>query len=128
MYSRSAKGVEKGHPNRNPWLAKIVYPTLTVYLDCPLLITPSIFSNVNSSIYIFKNINMLSFLISKSLSMCFYREYLSLHLLLFFFLQNRPIKCFVLIFCSYFITFTYNIDIFNMILFRYIILVIYLQH
>ena len=25
MYSRSAKGVEKGDPNRNPWLAKMLY-------------------------------------------------------------------------------------------------------
>ena len=25
MYSRSAKGGEKGDPNRNPWLAKMVY-------------------------------------------------------------------------------------------------------
>jgi hypothetical protein len=24
MYSRSAKGGEKGDPNRNPWLAKMV--------------------------------------------------------------------------------------------------------
>jgi hypothetical protein len=26
MYSRSAKGGEKGDPNRNPWLAKMQYP------------------------------------------------------------------------------------------------------
>ena len=26
MYSRSAKGGEKGDPNRNPWLAKMVLP------------------------------------------------------------------------------------------------------
>jgi hypothetical protein len=25
MYSRSAKGGEKGDPNRNPWLAKMQY-------------------------------------------------------------------------------------------------------
>jgi hypothetical protein len=25
MYSRSAKGGEKGDPNRNPWLAKMLY-------------------------------------------------------------------------------------------------------
>jgi hypothetical protein len=25
MYSRSAKGGEKGDPNRNPWLAKMVH-------------------------------------------------------------------------------------------------------
>ena len=25
MYSRSAKGGEKGDPNRNPWLAKMIY-------------------------------------------------------------------------------------------------------
>ena len=25
MYSRSAKGGEKGDPNRNPWLAKMYY-------------------------------------------------------------------------------------------------------
>jgi hypothetical protein len=28
MYSRSAKGVEKGDPNRNPWLAKMVIELL----------------------------------------------------------------------------------------------------
>jgi hypothetical protein len=26
MYSRSAKGGEKGDPNRNPWLAKMQHP------------------------------------------------------------------------------------------------------
>jgi hypothetical protein len=25
MYSRSAKGGEKGDPNRNPWLAKMIF-------------------------------------------------------------------------------------------------------
>jgi hypothetical protein len=30
MYSRSAKGGEKGDPNRNPWLAKMVYFIITV--------------------------------------------------------------------------------------------------
>jgi hypothetical protein len=30
MYSRSAKGGEKGDPNRNPWLAKM-YTTLIKY-------------------------------------------------------------------------------------------------
>ena len=28
MYSRSAKGGEKGDPNRNPWLAKMIYGRL----------------------------------------------------------------------------------------------------
>jgi hypothetical protein len=28
MYSRSAKGGEKGDPNRNPWLAKMVLQVL----------------------------------------------------------------------------------------------------
>jgi hypothetical protein len=28
MYSRSAKGGEKGDPNRNPWQAKMLYDTL----------------------------------------------------------------------------------------------------
>jgi hypothetical protein len=28
MYSRSAKGGEKGDPNRNPWLAKMLSPVL----------------------------------------------------------------------------------------------------
>ena len=28
MYSRSAKGGEKGDPNRNPWLAKMCEMTL----------------------------------------------------------------------------------------------------
>ena len=31
MYSRSAKGGEKGDPNRNPWLAKMHF-TLTMIL------------------------------------------------------------------------------------------------
>jgi nucleotidyltransferase/DNA polymerase involved in DNA repair len=29
MYSRSAKGGEKGDPNRNPWLAKMIYTNTT---------------------------------------------------------------------------------------------------
>jgi hypothetical protein len=33
MYSRSAKGGEKGDPNRNPWLAKMLWPLL--HLDGP---------------------------------------------------------------------------------------------
>ena len=28
MYSRSAKGGEKGDPNRNPWLAKMSFSVL----------------------------------------------------------------------------------------------------
>jgi hypothetical protein len=29
MYSRSAKGGEKGDPNRNPWLTKMIYTNTT---------------------------------------------------------------------------------------------------
>jgi hypothetical protein len=32
MYSRSAKGGEKGNPNRNPWLAKMALHMITRYL------------------------------------------------------------------------------------------------
>jgi hypothetical protein len=31
MYSRSAKGGEKGDPNRNPWLAKMVYQLICLF-------------------------------------------------------------------------------------------------
>ena len=33
MYSRSAKGGDKGHPNRNPWLAKMDYTMTINYQD-----------------------------------------------------------------------------------------------
>jgi hypothetical protein len=33
MYSRSAKGGEKGDPNRNPWLAKMLYPIMREICD-----------------------------------------------------------------------------------------------
>ena len=32
MYSRSAKGGEKGDPNRNPWLAKMLIIMLVKYV------------------------------------------------------------------------------------------------
>ena len=34
MYSRSAKGREKGDPNRNPWLAKMLYHMVTTKIKC----------------------------------------------------------------------------------------------
>ena len=37
MYSRSAKGGEKGDPNRNPWLAKMGLLYLFYYLNLQFL-------------------------------------------------------------------------------------------
>ena len=34
MYSRSAKGGEKGGPNRNPWLAKMSLAMLNTFPEC----------------------------------------------------------------------------------------------
>ena len=32
MYSRSAKGGEKGDPNRNPWLAKMTKSDIYIFI------------------------------------------------------------------------------------------------
>ena len=47
MYSRSAKGGEKGDPNRNPWLAKMVFLVSKQHLTMALY--PSFFPILSKS-------------------------------------------------------------------------------
>ena len=40
MYSRSAKGGEKGHPNRNPWLAKMTSVQIGKFCSSSMVTRP----------------------------------------------------------------------------------------
>ena len=57
MYSRSAKGGGKGDPNRNPWLAKMVFAVHACYKSCNAIFRNYIlhFKNIQVILYEKKN-------------------------------------------------------------------------
>ena len=55
MYSRSAKGGEKGDPNRNPWLAKM--PVYIINKHCKALAS----SFLNEFKYVYNNKDFIKY-------------------------------------------------------------------